>query len=322
MKRAIVTTTINKPTKALKKFVDIAFRDNWALIIVGDLKTPHQDYIDLAKDNGRIIYLSPEHQSRKYPELSEAIGWNCIQRRNIGFIEAYNWGAEYIATVDDDNIPMENWGRHIWVNQQKTVNIYKTEQEVFDPLSIFDADGFWHRGFPIQLLGDRPVYLETDVYLGRRKKVLVQADLWNGEPDVDAIYRIAQRGYSIDAKFPNISNDYPYAGSKPGPFNSQNTILSRDCFPHYFLYPHVGRMDDIWSSYVLQHQFPDSVIYGPPTVFQQRNEHDLSKDLEAELLGYKYSLNVALSGTLDGLKIPNIARIKKAEKLYKEAFNT
>ena len=52
-----------------------------------------------------------------YPELSDAIGWNSIQRRNIGLLYAYEQGADVIATVDDDNIPYDDWGQNLLVGQ-------------------------------------------------------------------------------------------------------------------------------------------------------------------------------------------------------------
>ena len=105
MKKIIVTTTINSPTIATKKFANMK---NWQLVVVGDKKTPHKEYEKLD-----CIYLHPDHQEKKYPELSLALGWNTIQRRNIGFIEAYKLGADVMATVDDDNIPYENWGKNL-----------------------------------------------------------------------------------------------------------------------------------------------------------------------------------------------------------------
>jgi len=45
----IVTTTIFKPSVALKKFLNI---NNWQLIVVGDKKTPHNLYKEIKK----IIY--------------------------------------------------------------------------------------------------------------------------------------------------------------------------------------------------------------------------------------------------------------------------
>ena len=44
LKKFIVTTTINKPTIATRKFTE--FKD-WTLVVVGDTKTPHSEYEDL-----------------------------------------------------------------------------------------------------------------------------------------------------------------------------------------------------------------------------------------------------------------------------------
>ena len=46
MKQVIVTTTINKPTSALLSFIR---RKNYDVVVVGDRKTPHEDYTALEK---------------------------------------------------------------------------------------------------------------------------------------------------------------------------------------------------------------------------------------------------------------------------------
>ena len=97
MKKIIVTTTINPPTVALKKFIKLK---DWDVVVVGDKKTPHEKYKKL-----KCIYLSPRDQEKISKKLSDLIGWNCIQRRNFGFIYALQNSYELIATVDDDNIP-------------------------------------------------------------------------------------------------------------------------------------------------------------------------------------------------------------------------
>ena len=45
------------------------------------------------------IYVSPGDQEKYDLGLSDAIGWNCIQRRNFGFLFAKDLGAEIVATV-------------------------------------------------------------------------------------------------------------------------------------------------------------------------------------------------------------------------------
>ncbi|MEM9302223.1 MAG: hypothetical protein AAGE01_08950 [Pseudomonadota bacterium] len=268
--KVIVTTTINPPTEALRKFARLA---DWELLVVGDRKTPHATYDDLS-----CRYLHPDWQAETYPELSAVIGWNSIQRRNIGFLEAWRLGAEVIATVDDDNIPLPGWGDDVVVGRELAFDCYDAACGVFDPLSVTNHRELWHRGFPVQRLAER---FDLSHVGKQRRRALVQANLWQGDPDVDAVCRITLR--------PDVEFDVSgyYGSRQPAPFNSQNTILHRDAFPAYCVLPAIGRMDDIWAAYLFQHEHPNSVVFGPATVYQERNPHDLVTNLEAELRGYR-----------------------------------
>lgn len=269
MLKAIVTTTINPPTEALRRFREM---DGWDLIVVGDRKTPHEAYAGWN-------YLSPEVQHSRYPRLSTLIGWNCIQRRNIGIVEAYRDGAEIIALVDDDNIPYAHWGQGLLVGRQIEALRYSTEADVFDPLQATRYKHLWHRGYPIPMLPDRAVSDPIhDTIIPD-----VQADLWDGDPDIDAIARIAFH--------PEVKLRYlrPFFSGKISPFNSQNTFLGRRIIPDYFLYPGIGRFDDIWAAYHVQRVAGAKVIYAAASVYQQRNPHDLTVDLANELYGYQHT---------------------------------
>ena len=250
--------------------------------MVGDTKTPHYDY-----ENLNCIYLSPEYQEKTYPELSETIGWKSIQRRNIGFVEAYNRGADIVATVDDDNIPYDDWGTNVIVGETVEIDFYNTDLGVFDPLSVTEHNQVWHRGFPIDLVP----YRSRVSYGGKlKRRVLVQADLWDGDPDIDAMARLSIRPI---VKFDKIQG--PYGSLSISPFNSQNTFLAREVIPYYSVFPHVGRMDDIWGGYVLQHYFPKSVVYNKASVYQDRNVQDLVTNLEKEIIGYRYTTDLIRS---------------------------
>ena len=311
MKKIIVTTTINPPTKATIKFCEIALRDEWGFIIVGDSKTPHNEYYELEKKFPCVTYLTPKYQEEKYKELSDTIGWRTIQRRNIGFVEAYQKGADIIATVDDDNIPYESWGKNVVVGQEIDFDLYEPSLDVFDPLSITKRNEIWHRGYPIEYLQRRH---EVE-YKGRSKrKVLVQADLWDGDPDIDAMARLTLKPI---VKYSDITR--PYGSNTIAPFNSQNTFLAREVIPFYAVIPHIGRMDDIWGSYILQHYFPNSVIYSPASVYQDRNEQDLITNLEKEIIGYRNTLNLVKD-------LVNYEKLLPKESLefynvYKKQFN-
>jgi hypothetical protein len=276
MNKYIVTTTISEPTTATRAFAQIP---GWTLIVVGDIKTPHSAYKSLD-----CIYIHPEEQESKYKEVSDAIGWKSIQRRNIGFLEAFNLGADVVATVDDDNIPYENWGQDLFVGKEIECDTWRPERDVFDPLSVTKSNHVWHRGYPIDYVPDR---LKVDFVGKTLRKVLVQADLWDGDPDIDALSRLSYRPL---VKFAEICS--PYCSSAISPFNSQNTFLSREVLPFYAVLPHIGRMDDIWGSYILQYYFPNSVIYNSASVYQQRNPQDLITNLENEILGYRNTLKL------------------------------
>lgn len=303
-KKFIVTTTIFPPTQATLKYI----QKDWQVIIVGDLKTPHESYKKLQKTYQNVLYLSPNDQEKIDKNLSDAIGWNKIMRRNMGFCLAYKNGAELIASIDDDNIPYENWGEKILVGETAEIDCWESENGVFDPLSITNVNYLWHRGYPSELIPSR---LKTK-YLGKIKRdIRIQADLWDGVPDVDAMNRII---FNPRIKL-NITD--PFCSPNISPFNSQNVFLSAEILPYYMVLPYVGRFDDIWGSYLVQKQFPDSLIFNKATVYQDRHEPPSRniKDLRDEILGYENTLKLIKNQ----YKLPE--RTQKAYNLYQRFFD-
>ena len=302
MKKFIVTTTINSPTIATRKFCE--FKD-WTLVVVGDTKTPHQEYEDLD-----CVYLSPNIQETLNKELSDIIGWKSIQRRNLGFLFAYQQGADVVATVDDDNIPYDDWGTDLHVGKEIECDLYESELGVFDPLSVTSSNDVWHRGYPIEYVPTR----HRVEYKGKTKrKVLVQADLWDGDPDIDAMARLSIKPI---VKYSDVTK--PYCSNQISPFNSQNTFLAREVIPFYAVLPHIGRMDDIWGAYILQHYFPKSVVYNRASVYQDRNVQDLVTNLENEIIGYRNTLK--LIKDLENYENYLPDKAKQFFEIYKKSF--
>jgi hypothetical protein len=298
----IVTTTINPPTEGVRGFDQI---DGWHLVVVGDKKTPD----DYSLENG--TYLSPDDQEAMDGELSEILGWNCIQRRNFGFIWAKETGAEVVATVDDDNIPLPGWGGDLTIGREVEVSFYETELPAFDPLGATNHSHLWHRGYPIQLLPRRDY---TQVSL-RRVRPQVQADLWNGHPDIDAICRMEHDPWC------DFEGAFPIASNAIAPFNSQNTFLSADLLGDYFVFPGVGRMDDIWGGFYLQ-GVGANVVFNGPSVLQDRNGHDLIDDMRKEYLGYENNLSIVENVRSDPDIVFNLSppETRRAFELYRKHF--
>lgn len=263
----IVSTTINAPTPAMRRFAEMP---GWRLVVAGDLKTPHEAWKDIDAD-----YLSPDDQDAIDPTLSELIGWKCIQRRGMAVVHAMRNGAELIATVDDDNLPNDLWGKDIIAGQRVSLREYECDLPAFDPLSGTGYQHLWHRGFPIQWLAkrgaNRTTVTETDID--------VQAMLWDGDPDIDAICRME---HSPICEFDTVQ---PYTANKPMPFNSQNTIITAKAARDWFCFPGIGRMDDIWGGYIAQAR-GHRVAFTAATVVQERIGHDITRNFEAEIIGY------------------------------------
>jgi len=300
--KIIVTTTINPPTEAIRRFD--AMKD-WKLVVIGDKKTPPYKL-------ERGIYVTPEEQEKYDPALSEAIGWNCIQRRNLGLLWAHDMKADVVAVVDDDNIPQIGWGENLAVGREVEVNYYETDLPAFDPVGATNHKEIWHRGFPLQLLPKR------DYTRKSKRKIVpdVQADFWDGDPDIDAICRMEHRP---ECKFDPVC--FPIAANKMGPFNSQNTFVAGKWLKDYFLFPHTGRMDDIWASYYLQ-GLGAKVVWAKASVYQDRNIHNPIRDMKAEYMGYENNLELVQNVAKDAESILQYLPGRSAEafRLFRKHF--
>jgi hypothetical protein len=289
MRRALITTTINAP-HVLRKWRESGLTDDDVIIVSGDRKTPHDEVRDiLAEMSGTNVYLAPEDQTKW--ESSTAIGWNCIQRRNIALLEALTYSPDYIITVDDDNYPA-------------SPDFIKQLDDAFAGDTFTDivtSDTGWYnpgrllspevtvRGYP---LSQRHVKNTPRAKLLSDEKIGVVASLWLGEPDIDAVERIVCAP-NVTAMRSNAN--VALAHGTWSPFNTQSTAYRTIFAPFMMVWPHVGRYDDIWASFLTQRAMETSgyhVSFGRPLVRQDRNPHNLVTDVENELFGMKYNEEV------------------------------
>lgn len=277
MRVAICTTTINIPTvlNLYAPFLDPDTR----VFVAGDQKTPKEAYeLVLSLGNSQVSLPESGHQWK----CSELIGWNSIQRRNIAFLEALKWGADEIISIDDDNTPID-----------MTRYLYQFSHGRFDGLKATSKDRWFdpgrllvpwarHRGFPHTVSNHVRYESASDVKIG------VCAGLCLGDPDISAATRIATapeiNSVSEIAKGEGVAVD-PNTWTV---FNSQNTSVVRELIPAWGMVPFTGRYDDIFASLIVQRVARERnlhVRFGLPLAWQSRNEHDLVKDLRAEIDG-------------------------------------
>ena len=292
MKTALITTTINVPeVLRLHRAID----PDVAFFVAGDEKTPHgQLHALLRADLSNATYYTPNTQRGREYACSDLIGFNCIQRRNIALLEALRWGADIIVSVDDDNLPVDeayfSWFRTLldslsWNGLSVTAPWFDPGQLLLPPAP--------HRGLPID------AQTRFEVRPVTQAKVGVAAGLCLGDPDVGAITRIAL-GPTVTSVSELGRNGVVFTSREASwtVFNSQNTAFIRELAPALFMPPGIGRYDDIVASLVCQRVMRErglSVHFGPPFIWQQRNAHDLRKDLRDEAWGVENIGRVAIA---------------------------
>jgi hypothetical protein len=243
-------------------------------IIIGDRKSPSDFFVK------NTAYYSIERQLETDYALAKALPENHYSRKNIGYLVAIRDGTPVIVETDDDNSPLKNFGEDLSLQLEGEVI---TGSGWFNVYKEFTSEEIWPRGFPLEQIHQiTPVKRKKGI-----RKCPIQQFLANGNPDVDAVYRLTRP-----------FKETQFAERKPVildhgvlcPYNSQNTVTFREAFPLLYLPSYVSfRMTDIWRSLVGQiaaWSMDWCVSFHSPTVEQERNEHNLLKDFELEIPGY------------------------------------
>lgn len=272
MKKCVIITTINEPGKVIKYFEKLP---NWDLIVVGDLKTPDESYEKI-----NCVYLSMEKQFDLYPVFANLLPSNHYARKNIGYIYAIKNNYDVIYETDDDTIPMTNLNE--FFNSNKCI------VEPFFPniAMAYTNQKIWARGYPLDLVNNNQPIVAIDVE--ETPDIHIIQGLVNGNPDVDAIYRLTYNSFEEDFYF-NQGPEYIIEKGVWVPFNTQNTYWLNS-FRYLYLPSTVSfRFCDILKGYIAQKgiwEVDGRLGYRTGDVIQDRNEHDLMKDFISEIPVY------------------------------------
>jgi hypothetical protein len=267
MEKAIVITSIHGKTPAMEMYEKM---DGWHVIVVGDEKSVPIESSD------SLTYLSVADQRKLDFAYTEHCPNNHYARKNIGYLYALKEGARQIYDTDDDNLPLADW------NDPTDEGLVAAESPTgFANVYAHFSDTFcWPRGFPLDML-----HGETTKASSPQKRVTVGVwqSLADGDPDVDAVFRMVFPGtVSFKKKAPLALLPGTYC-----PFNSQCTFWRRDASPLLYLPSTVTfRYTDILRGYVAQRllwQQGRVLAFTSPVVRQDRNEHDLMSDFESEV---------------------------------------
>jgi hypothetical protein len=117
---------------------------------------------------------------------------------------------------------------------------------------------------------------------------MFQTGVVNGDPDVDAIFRLTKtmEHRKINITFDESSPSIQYPIFRMAPYNSQSTFFHYRAFWSLYLPTSVSfRLTDIWRSYWAQRLLwllDDTVTFLGPNAHQIRNAHSYLKDFEEE----------------------------------------
>lgn len=281
----IILTSINNPTEHVK-YINDALVD-WCLIVVGDRKTP-KNY-----SYKHLIYLDPEYQStilaKKYKILSK-IPFNSYLRKMAGYLYAIEMGAKYIYETDDDNAPEDglfNFRYNSFKGLESDCTQSNDSSLFINPYSYFGQPSVWPRGYPLERISNqdyKQVYECSKFKLYTDKVPLIQQGLVNGDPDVDAIYRLTRKYYNknLNIKFDQNAPSLILKANQYAPVNSQNTFFHYDAFWSLIFPLNVTfRECDILRGYIairLMQEMDGRIAFIRPNAFQLRNAHSYHKD--------------------------------------------
>ncbi|MDO8916266.1 MAG: STELLO glycosyltransferase family protein [Coriobacteriia bacterium] len=273
-----VLTTIQAPTESVRALAATLERSGADLLVIGDRKGPVRSQFD----SGELIAI--DEQGALPFELASLLPENHYTRKNLGYLLAVSRGAATIYETDDDNMPLPAWEpRSLTVDAvpiapRPWANVYR----FFSPESMI-----WPRGFPLGMANDPTTFSHEATLPAREVEAPIQQGLANGSPDVDAVWRLLlDREHTFGD--PGTSLWLP-----PGtwcPFNSQSTWWWPVAYPLMYLPSFCTfRMTDIWRGFVAQRclwELDRGLVFHPAEVVQDRNQHDLLRDLRDEMPGY------------------------------------
>lgn len=280
-KTALVITSIFKPNAALEAFADGCRRRGIEFLVVGDVQTPPSFHLE------GCDYYSVSRQHETDLEYAAACPVRHYARKNIGYLLAMQAGATRILESDDDNWPRDSF----WTERPRRLQVRTARGAGWTNIYKHFTDALiWPRGLPLDAVHAKMT--EYDELPLEDVDCPIQQGLADDNPDVDAIYRML---LPLPVRFRGDRSVACASGSW-SPFNSQNTAWWPEAFPLMYLPAYCTlRATDIWRSLIaLAVAWANgwAVLFHEPSVWQERNEHNLMRDFRDEVPVYLHNRDI------------------------------
>ena len=269
------------------------------VIVIPDRKTPRAVFscCTALRRRGLNVVCPPLCEQEEYlgrlGPFSRLVPYDSDNRRNVGFLMAWEQGVDFLISIDDDNyaLPSEDFiSEHSVVSKgPHCFTVVESDSSWMNVCDLLELEPPWNvypRGFPY-------AYRQREAKTSFRSEkglVHLNAGLWIGEPDLDAITWLAA---PVRAK--SFTGRSVVLGANTwSPINTQNTALTREAIPSYYFVrmgSQVGgmtmeRFGDIFSGYFSQaciRHLGHWVRMGTPVAEHRRNSHSYLNDAAKEM---------------------------------------
>jgi hypothetical protein len=301
LRATLVVTTIFDPVLLdgyCENFRRHGHLEDVDVIVVPDRKTPEAAFCRCAELTRKgLLTACPniDEQERYLARLGldgAFVPCNSDNRRNVGFLMAYESGSDFLISIDDDNYCREGedyFAEHAVVCEEVSKQrIVESKTGYFNMCSLLEQEKpgpLYARGFPYapRHAEEAPEIVERTI------PVHVNAGLWLIDPDIDGITWLVVKPRVTGFRGPSLT-----LGTKTwSPINTQNTALRREAIPSYYYirmgYPVAGmpidRYGDIFSGYFAQacgKHLGGYCRVGTPLADHKRNSHNYMRDATNE----------------------------------------
>lgn len=300
-KAALVLTTINDPVvleACCDNFARFGHLDRVTCYPIIDRKTPAAALARceaLRRRGFDVRCPSLDEQTVYATRLglsAEFIPFDSDNRRNIGYLMAYESGADFVMSIDDDNFPCA--GEDFFAAHAVVCRDGVELPEVQSETGYFNICGM------LRFAGPGTVYPRGFPYAARhraenprkesvRARIHINAGLWLRDPDCDGITWLVN-----PPEVTGLAEEPVALGARAwSPINTQNTALRRDALAAYYFVRMgyeiggiaIDRYGDIFSGYFVQacaRHLGGAIRVGTPLAEHRRNAHNYLQDATRE----------------------------------------
>ncbi len=191
-----------------------------------------------------------------------------------------------IYETDDDNLAEGGLDEVFQLSEFSWSLIIDTHNLTYNPYVHFGQSTTWPRGYPLEYL---PLPTPHKYKLCKMPTAVVQQGVVNGDPDLDATFRLTRKNSfkRIDVYFDLKAPPVVLPVNTYSPYNCQDTLVTYDGFWSLML-PLTKNMRtlDIYRGYLAEKllwMIGQRLEFVATDTYQERNVHSYIKDAEDEI---------------------------------------